>query len=147
VGARHERSGGDRPRRSADRLILGPAIRGGLNLRDGYRDLLTDFQEALTGRPAEGSRLAAGRDLASTPGKVVLRNRLIELIQYAPTTPRVRCEPVLIVPAWIMLVACPLLAGDDIRSQAAEQSQRLVLDAGGEVNRVWITPGTAIPGR
>ena len=51
---------------------------------------------------AEAARFAVGRDVAVTPGKVVLRNRLVELIRYTPQTKTVHPEPLFIVPSWIM---------------------------------------------
>ncbi len=76
---------------------------GGMNLVAGFQNLIDDWDRAAHGRPPVGAeKLQVGRDVAVTPGRVVFRNRLIELIEYAPTTGKVRPEPVLIVPAWIM---------------------------------------------
>jgi len=76
---------------------------GGLNLANGFRNLIEDWERAVSGKKPIGTEnFVVGRDVAVTPGKIVYRNRLIELIQYAPATARVRPEPILIVPAWIM---------------------------------------------
>ena len=76
---------------------------GGLNLVRGWQNLLEDGERAAGGKPPVGAeKFAVGRDLGITPGKIIYRNRLIELIEYAPTTATVRPEPILIVPAWIM---------------------------------------------
>jgi polyhydroxyalkanoate synthase len=76
---------------------------GGLNLVRGYWNLVEDWERAINGRPPIGAEaFVVGENVAVTPGEVVYRNNLIELIQYAPSTPTVRPEPILIVPAWIM---------------------------------------------
>jgi polyhydroxyalkanoate synthase len=75
----------------------------GLNLVRGYWNFVEDWERAVNGRPPAGSEaFKVGENLAVTPGKVIFRNELIELIQYKPVTTRLRPEPILIVPAWIM---------------------------------------------
>ena len=84
--------------------ILAETVKtGGRNLTEGAAHFLEDAVKTLTNRhdpPPEGYRI--GEDLACTPGQVVFRNDLMELIQYRPQTPQVRARPILIVPAWIM---------------------------------------------
>lgn len=76
---------------------------GGQNLVRGLGNLADDWERAVLGKsPVDAEAFMPGKTVAVTPGKVVFRNRLIELIQYAPATARVHREPVLIVPAWIM---------------------------------------------
>ncbi len=76
---------------------------GGFNLVKGMQHFLEDWERAVSGKKPIGTdRFVIGKDVAITPGKVVYRNGLIELIQYAPATENVRPEPILIIPAWIM---------------------------------------------
>ncbi|HXP75773.1 MAG TPA: alpha/beta fold hydrolase [Stellaceae bacterium] len=76
---------------------------GGQNFLRGAQYFVEDWERAIAGRKPIGTEaFQVGRDVAVTPGKVVYRNDLIELIQYSPSTPTVRPEPVLFVPAWIM---------------------------------------------
>ncbi len=73
---------------------------GGQSLVSGLQHLIRDVaagQLTMTDTAA----FTPGRNLALTPGHVVYRNQLIELIQYAPTTPRVYEIPLLLIPPWI----------------------------------------------
>ena len=77
---------------------------GGQNLVRGWTNFITDMECYVAGKRLdnEAEQFVVGRDVAVTPGKVIFRNHLIELIQYQPTTAQVYAEPVLIIPAWIM---------------------------------------------
>ncbi len=75
----------------------------GQNLVHGAMNFFADWERAAGGKPPLGAdAFQPGQTVAVSKGQVVYRNRLIELIQYAPETADVYCEPVLVVPAWIM---------------------------------------------
>ena len=75
----------------------------GQNLLRGGRNFVDDYRRGRNGEPLAGTEsFRVGEHLGITPGKVVLQNELMELIQYEPTTKQVGAEPVLIIPAWIM---------------------------------------------
>ena len=73
---------------------------GGASVAAGARNLIADINAGRLSM-VDAEAFAPGRNLALTPGKVVHRNRLIELIQYAPTTEQVHKTPLLILPPWI----------------------------------------------
>ena len=76
---------------------------GGRNFVEGWRLYLQDVARLANGGRLTGlDAFTVGETMAVTPGEVVFRNDLMELIQYTPTTPTVHAEPVLITPAWIM---------------------------------------------
>jgi polyhydroxyalkanoate synthase len=75
----------------------------GQNLVHGAQIALADAQHSMSETPIPGlENFMVGKHLAITPGRVVFRNHLIELIQYAPQGKTVYKEPILMLPAWIM---------------------------------------------
>ena len=88
--------------------FLNPAVvkeaidSGGRSLSRGLAQFLDDVATN-GGRPrqVDTSPFTVGGNLAATPGRVVLRNRMIELLAYEPQTPEVRAEPIVCSPPWI----------------------------------------------
>jgi len=84
-------------------IIAATRDTAGRNLTTGMTRFSRDMLKTLSGHhdPAPAG-FEIGKELAATPGQVVFRNDLFELIQYAPQTEQARAQPILIVPAWIM---------------------------------------------
>ena len=77
---------------------------GGQNLVRGLNNLLTDLEKGggkLRISMTDESAFQLGRNVATTPGKVVYQNDLMQLIQYSPLTEQVYRRPLVIVPPWI----------------------------------------------
>ena len=72
----------------------------GQSLVDGVKNLLNDLERGRISMTPDNA-FKVGKDIATTPGKVVFENELMQLIQYAPTTKQVQEVPLLIIPAWI----------------------------------------------
>ena len=76
----------------------------GENLLQGMQNLARDIEAgegSLKIKQTDMSAFALGENMALTPGTVIYQNELMQLIQYAPTTEKVREVPLLIVPPWI----------------------------------------------
>jgi polyhydroxyalkanoate synthase len=85
-------------------LLRETVISNADNLVRGMRMLAEDIESGggdLKIRQSDASMFAVGRNLATTPGKVIFQNELMQLIQYAPVTATVLKRPLLIVPPWI----------------------------------------------
>jgi polyhydroxyalkanoate synthase len=73
---------------------------GGWSLVKGFENFMSDIAKANISMVDE-TGFEVGVHLANTPGAVVYRNELVELIQYAPTTTRVHTVPIVIIAPWI----------------------------------------------
>ena len=76
----------------------------GKNLLLGLQNLLTDLESGssrIIMKMTDMSAFKVGKNIATTPGKIIFKNELMELIQYTPTTAKVRSIPLLIIPPWI----------------------------------------------
>ena len=77
---------------------------GGENLLSGLTNLLNDLQRGkgrLSVTMTDMNAFRLGENIATTPGKVVFQNEMIQLLQYTPMTEQVRKTPLLIIPPWI----------------------------------------------
>lgn len=113
----------------------------GENLVCGLRNLLEDLERGrgkLSPKMADLSAFQFGENLAISPGKVVYQNELMQLIQYAPSTPTVHRRPLLIVPPWInKFYILDLKPKNSFIKWCAEQGHTVFLIS-------WVNPGAEL---
>jgi polyhydroxyalkanoate synthase len=112
-------------------------LTGGSNLATGFANWGRDAMAVASGgKPRGVEAFRAGQGVAVTPGKVVHRNSLMELIQYEPITRKVAKEPVLIVPSWIMkFYILDLTPDDSLVKYLVEQGHTVFMVS-------WRNPGS-----
>lgn len=118
--------------------VLKQTLRTGeANLASGFANWARDAMAVLSNdKPRGVEEFLPGKAVALTPGKVVFRNQLIELIQYEPATPKVHAQPVLIVPSWIMkYYILDLTPDDSLVKYLVEQGHTVFMVS-------WANPGS-----
>jgi polyhydroxyalkanoate synthase subunit PhaC len=115
---------------------------GGQNLLKGLNNLLEDMASGEDGqlrvRMTDTSAFRLGENIATTPGKVVFQNEIMQLIQYAPLTDKVHATPLLIIPPWInKYYILDLREGNSFVRWAVEQGHTVFVVS-------WVNPGEAL---
>ena len=116
----------------------------GENLLKGLKNLLDDMERGngqLSIRQADLDYFKLGENIATTPGKVVYQNDLIQLIQYTPTTEKVGKLPLLIIPPWInKYYILDLQPNNSFIKWVVDQGRTLFVVS-------WVNPGPELSGK
>ncbi|MBS9477871.1 class I poly(R)-hydroxyalkanoic acid synthase [Ancylobacter radicis] len=116
----------------------------GENLVRGMKMLAEDIEAGggdLKIRQTDNSKFRVGENLASTPGKVIFQNELMQVIQYAPQTESVLAVPVVIIPPWInKFYVLDLTAEKSFIRWAVEQGLTIFVVS-------WVNPGPELAGK
>jgi len=114
---------------------------GGQNLIKGLNNLLADIEKGegqLRISMTDERAFQLGRNVATTPGKVVFQNSLLQLIQYVPATAQVFRRPLLIIPPWInKYYILDLRASNSFIKWAVEQGHSVFVVS-------WVNPDKAL---
>ena len=117
---------------------------GGQNLIKGLNNLLADIEKGegqLRISMTDEKAFRLGKNVATTPGKVVFQNELLQLIQYEPSTPEVFRRPLLILPPWInKFYILDLREKNSFIKYAVDQGHTVFVVS-------WVNPGAKLAGK